>query len=105
MITTKLIKIQVIKEEVLLNKKTTPGKNKTNSKSKRTNKIARKKKGVLTETKVNKLSKPDSKGDKLSLFMRAFLERNTWIIRAITKTRINEMIKIIMILEFQLLIF
>lgn len=101
----KLIKIQAIREEDLLKSITTPGKNKTSSKSKRTNKIAKKKKGVLTETNVNKLSNPDSRGVSLSLLRNVFLDRKTCTIRTIIKIIINVMIKIIMTLEFQLVVF
>lgn len=105
MITTKLIKIQIIKEADLLNKRMTPGKNRTSSRSKRTNKIAKKKKGVLTETRVNKLSNPDSRGERDSLFVKAFFDKNTCTIRTTTKAKINPIVKIIMTLKLQLTIY
>lgn len=62
-----------LKEEIA------PGKNKISSRSKRTNKMAKKKNGVLRERLEERLSNPDSKTPSLSLFKKSFLERNTWI--------------------------
>jgi hypothetical protein len=94
--TIKLISLQIIKEFPLQKEEITPGKNKISSKSKRTNKIAKKKKGVLTERFGVNLSNPDSKGVKLSLFKALFLDRKTCTKR--TPTNKNNKIKVIIII-------
>jgi len=68
---------QIIKEAVFLKVETTPGKNKINSRSKRTNKIAKKRKGALRDILEINLSKPDSKGERPSLLRDNFLDKKT----------------------------
>jgi dihydroorotate dehydrogenase len=62
---------------MLMKEHTIPGKNKISSKSNRTNKIAKKKKGALTDILEFNLSNPDSKGVSLSLLEIIFKERKT----------------------------
>jgi len=94
--TIKLISPQITKEVSLQKEEITPGKNKISSKSKRTNRIAKKKKGVLTERFGVSLSNPDSRGVSLSLLRTLFLERKTCTKR--TPTNKSNKIKVIIII-------
>ena len=62
------------------------GKSKTSSKSNNTNKMAKKKKGELKVKLGFKDSKPDSKGNNISLSLLAFSERTNCAINKIART-------------------
>lgn len=92
-----MIKTQIWKALELLEIEETPKKKKIISKSKRTNKTARKKNGALKNTLESNLSNPDSRGERLSSFKGAFLERKIWIIKIKEIEIKSPIIKIIMI--------
>jgi len=97
----KLIEIQTKIITTSSEIETTPGKNKINSKSNKTNKTARKKKGALTDIKEIILSNPDSNGESLSSLEATFLERKTCTIRRIINITSKNMIIVIMTLKDQ----
>jgi len=69
----------------------TPGNKIINSRSKRTNKIAKKKNGVLKVLLLLRLSKPDSNGLKFKSFTVKFLVNTNWT--NVNRERITTIIK------------